>query len=36
MLRQDVLALRKGAARTPALDFLIRRIESDARFTDQS
>ena len=36
MLRRDELALRKSAERTPALDFLIRRIESDARFRSQS
>lgn len=33
LLREDVLALRRNVTHTPALDFLVQRIVSDARFT---
>ena len=32
LVRQDVLAFRKGAERTGALEFLAQQIASDARF----
>ena len=32
LVREDVLAFRKGVERTGALEFLARRIASDARF----